>query len=85
MSPDEPVYGRHRSIPNRFASPRWLRVPQAAAYLGVGVSTLNKLRIYGGGPAYAKLGATVIYSPADLDAWANERKIGSTSECVRAA
>jgi hypothetical protein len=46
---------------------------------------LNKLRTYGGGPRYAKLGAVVVYDPADLDAWAAERKVRSTSEPVRAA
>lgn len=63
----------------------WLRVGAAAMYLGVGVGTLNKLRTYGGGPPYAKLGHTVVYDPIDLDAWANERKVRSTSEPVRAA
>ena len=64
---------------------RWLRVPDAADHLGIGVGTLNKLRTYGGGPRYAKLGAVVVYDPADLDAWAAERKVRSTSEPVRAA
>lgn len=64
---------------------RWLRVSAAAAHLGIGVGTLNKLRIYGGGPRYAKLSATVIYDIADLDAWAAERKVRSTSERVRVA
>lgn len=63
----------------------WLRVGLAAAYLGIGIGTLNKLRTYGGGPRYAKLGHTVVYDPADLDAWATERKVRSTSEPVRAA
>ena len=34
---------------------------------------------------YAKLGHTVVYDPADLDVWATERKVRSTSEPVRAA
>jgi hypothetical protein len=65
--------------------PRWLRVDTAAAHLGIGVGTLNKLRTYGGGPRYAKLGHTVVYDPTDLDAWATERKVCRTSEPVRAA
>jgi predicted DNA-binding transcriptional regulator AlpA len=63
----------------------WLRVGCAAAYLGIGVGTLNKLRTYGGGPRYSKLGHTVVYDSADLDAWATERKVRSTSEPVHAA
>jgi predicted DNA-binding transcriptional regulator AlpA len=46
-----------------------LRTPQAAEYLGVSKSLLDKLRCYGGGPRYAKLGASVIYSTGDLDTW----------------
>ena len=64
---------------------RWLRVREAATYLGVGIGTLNKLRTYGGGPRYAKCGHVVIYDIFDLDAWAAERKVRSTSEPVRAA
>jgi predicted DNA-binding transcriptional regulator AlpA len=64
---------------------RWLRARSAASHLGIGFSTLNKLRLTGGGPRFAKLGSVVVYDRDDLDAWANKRKIGSTSERVRAA
>jgi predicted DNA-binding transcriptional regulator AlpA len=63
---------------------RWLRVQQAARYLGIGAGTLNKLRCWGGGPRFAKLGHIVVYDTADLDAWVAARKVGSTSEPVRA-
>lgn len=46
-----------------------LRVRQAADYIGMSKSFLDKCRCYGGGPAYAKLGASVIYATDDLDAW----------------
>lgn len=46
-----------------------LRVKQAAEYVGVSKSYLDKARCYGGGPTYAKLGTTVIYRSEDLDAW----------------
>ena len=59
-------------------SQRWLKVQDAAAYLQVGIATLNKLRIYGGGPPYAKLGRSVVYDREDLDAWVVERKVGKT-------
>ena len=64
---------------------RWLRVRAAAAHLDVGVGTMNKLRIYGGGPPYSKLGAIVVYDVADLDRWAEERKVSSTSQCSNPA
>ena len=63
---------------------RWLRVQDAATYLQIGVATLNKLRIYGGGPPFAKLGRVVIYDCADLDAWAVERKVLKTPRWLRA-
>ncbi len=46
-----------------------LRVRQAADYVGLSKSALDKFRCYGGGPVYVKLGASVIYSSDDLDAW----------------
>lgn len=72
-------------LENKEPTGRWLRTRQAARHLGIGLSTLNKLRLTGGGPRFAKLGSVVVYDRNDLDAWANERKIGSTSERVRAA
>ena len=50
------------------------RTRQAADYLQVSKSLLDKLRCYGGGPVYAKLGSTVIYSSDDLDAWLTTKK-----------
>lgn len=55
-----------------------IRVKQAAAYLGLSKSTMDKLRHFGGGPRYFKLGRTIIYDVADLDAWRNERTATST-------
>ncbi|KAB2671129.1 helix-turn-helix domain-containing protein [Ochrobactrum sp. LMG 5442] len=55
-----------------------IRVKQAAAYLGLSKSTMDKLRHFGGGPRYFKLGRTVVYDTADLDAWRNERATTST-------
>ena len=63
---------------------RWLKVAEDAAQLNLGTSTLNKLRITGGDPRYAKCLAAVIYDVNDLDDWAEARKIRSTSEPVRA-
>jgi predicted DNA-binding transcriptional regulator AlpA len=58
-----------------------LRPPEAARYLRMAVSTLAKLRCYGGGPRFAKAGPRlVIYDRADLDAWLADRICHSTSE-----
>ncbi|MDR6955216.1 putative DNA-binding transcriptional regulator AlpA [Ancylobacter sp. 3268] len=55
-----------------------LKVRDAAARLGLSISTLNKWRVYGTGPTYLKLGSAVFYDPADLDAWLAERRRTST-------
>ena len=56
-----------------------MRTEDAARYTGLGVSTLEKLRLTGGGPAYIKLGKSVVYDPADLDYWLASNRRHSTS------
>jgi excisionase family DNA binding protein len=53
---------------------------EAAKYLGVGASTLSKLRVFGGGPVFLKLGRRVVYDRTDLDAWTQRRRRVSTSD-----
>lgn len=48
---------------------RRLKVLEAADYLGVGVSTLDKMRMEGRGPRYLKIGGRVFYRQSDLDAY----------------
>ena len=58
-----------------------MRVPEAARYLGLGISTLNKLRCSGEGPRFAKAGLrVVVYDKRDLDEWIEARTCSSTSE-----
>ncbi len=52
----------------------------AADHIGLAASTLEKLRVFGGGPVYLKLGRTVRYRVIDLDAWLSERLVTCTSE-----
>lgn len=59
---------------------RRLRTPEAADYLGLSVSTLEKMRTNGGGPAFAAMGRAISYAVADLDAWAAARTVRNTSE-----
>ncbi|SFJ61457.1 transcriptional regulator, AlpA family [Aquamicrobium aerolatum DSM 21857] len=56
-----------------------LRTPEAAQYLGISASTMNKLRVYGDGPAFVKLGRTVVYDPVDLNDWLRTNRRTSTS------
>jgi hypothetical protein len=65
------------------APAQFLNTEEAAAYLGVSMSLLEKLRVRGDGPAYAKVGARVIYLREDLDAFVRGRRVRSTSEAER--
>lgn len=56
-----------------------LKTTEAAVYVGKAPSSLEKLRLTGSGPRYIKLGKTVVYDVADLDAWLNANKRTSTS------
>jgi hypothetical protein len=46
-----------------------MSAPEAASYCGSSASTFAKLRLYGGGPVFLKLGRRVVYNPDDLDTW----------------
>lgn len=58
----------------------FLDVDQAADYLKISASNLNKRRVAGTGPKYCKLGRRVIYRRTDLDAWISDNMRGSTSD-----
>ncbi len=47
-------------------NPLVLNTEQVADRLGLSTSTLAKMRLSGGGPAYSKLGRRVVYRPEDL-------------------
>jgi len=60
---------------------RLLTTREAAAYLRVSKSYLDKLRVYGGGPTFHRLAARkIVYRRSALDAWAAERRFRSTAE-----
>jgi predicted DNA-binding transcriptional regulator AlpA len=65
----------------QYASP--LRVAEAAEYVGLSPSTLNKLRCVGGGPPFLKFGRSVRYLPEDCRAWRDARRVRHTSEAER--
>ncbi|MDX8495863.1 helix-turn-helix domain-containing protein [Mesorhizobium sp. VK22B] len=52
-----------------------IRVKQAADYLGLSKSFLDKARCYGGGPAFMRFGNAVVYSTDDLDKWATDHRV----------
>jgi predicted DNA-binding transcriptional regulator AlpA len=62
-----------------------LNVKQASEYTGLSKSSLDKLRVYGGGPLYIKVGARVVYDRFDLDTWLKGKKVANTSQQVAVA
>jgi predicted DNA-binding transcriptional regulator AlpA len=48
---------------------KMLNADEAALYCGSSASTFAKLRLYGGGPSFVKIGRRVVYDPSDLDRW----------------
>ncbi|MCC0008569.1 MAG: helix-turn-helix domain-containing protein [Hyphomicrobiaceae bacterium] len=67
-------------MPHTANQRRMLRTAEAADYCGSSASTFEKLRLYGGGPRYVKLGRRVVYDPTDLDAWLAAHRRASTSD-----
>ena len=59
-----------------------LSVREAAAFLGLSKSTMDKLRCTGGGPVYLRLGRRVLYNHADLEAWAQQGRRSNTSQAA---
>ena len=59
---------------------------RAAEILGVKPRSLQAWRIRGGGPPYVKISAKCVrYRITDLEEWAAERVVSSTSEATVAA
>jgi excisionase family DNA binding protein len=58
----------------------FLTPKQAAAFLRVSKSYLDKLRVYGGGPKFLRFGRKILYRRSELDLWAEQRSFSSTSE-----
>ena len=53
---------------------------EAARFLSLKPNTLEKMRVYGGGPVYRKHGRHVRYHIDDLSEWSDLRKKDSTSD-----
>jgi len=61
-----------------------LKTPEAARYLNVQTATLEQWRWNGRGPRYVKIGRSVRYRTADLEAFLTERIFTSTTEAQAA-
>ena len=57
-----------------------LSTQEAADYLGLGKSTLDKLRVIrNDGPPFFKVGTRIVYDVVDLDGWLARHRRTSTS------
>ncbi|WP_325438243.1 helix-turn-helix transcriptional regulator [Pararhizobium sp.] len=67
---------------NSQETPSVLTVDEAAQYLRLSKTTLNRLRVTGKGPSYVQILARgrVTYRHTDLDAWLDQHTMRSTSE-----
>jgi predicted DNA-binding transcriptional regulator AlpA len=72
-----------------YLKQRWntelLDVEAAAGFLGLGVTTLNKWRTSGAGPAFIKMGARVAYTRSDLERFIAQKRQKSTAMTQRRA
>ncbi len=57
-----------------------LRTKEAAKYVGLSASSLNKMRLTGTGPGFHRLGRAIVYLPSDLDSWMAARRTTSTTD-----
>lgn len=53
---------------------------EAARYLSLSPSTLAKMRVFGKGPQFCKLGRRVVYRLSDLDDYLDASRRSSTSK-----
>ena len=61
-----------------------LRTPEAARFVALSPSTLEKMRLTGAGPPFIRLGARAVgYDVNDLREWLRSRRASSTSDAVR--
>ncbi len=65
---------------------RILRTPEAAEYVGLSISTLEKMRLAGNGPEFVRLGSRAVgYDVNALDLWLERQRRRSTSDAGRRA
>jgi predicted DNA-binding transcriptional regulator AlpA len=59
------------------AERRMLRTPEAAQYLGLSESQLEKWRQTRSGPPFARFGRAIAYDQQDLDRWIADQKVNA--------
>lgn len=80
VSPDFREQTLENIMHSKIGSGRKLAVAEAAAFIGVSKSWLDKKRVDGGGPAYLKIGRRVLYDLNDLEDFTASKRLRSTSD-----
>jgi predicted DNA-binding transcriptional regulator AlpA len=76
-----PYLHKHASNEGYTMQRRILRTPEAAQYIGLSVSSLEKMRLTGSGPPFIELGPKAVgYGVAELEQWVESRIRRSTSD-----
>lgn len=65
-----------------MTSPEYFQTKQAAERYGLSASWLTKLRVFGNGPRYLKVGRRVLYERTTFEEWLATHQRTSTSEAV---
>lgn len=72
----------HREAIETLQPDRKMSVREAANFLRLSKSFLDKRRLDGTGPEYLKLGRRVVYDARDLESWASNTKRRHTSSAA---
>ena len=63
----------------------FLTQPETAKLLRLSERTLERYRVSGFGPRFVKAGRRVLYRPADIEAWTDQRTFSNTAEADTAS
>ena len=76
---------QHTTAPVPLGDEAMVDTATAARIVGLAKNTLEKMRVYGGGPRFAKYRSAVRYCVRDLRTWVEANSAESTSEHWRTA
>ena len=79
LAPPVPNISGNQGGKSMNENANYMNTREVAAFLGLSPRTLDRYRVSGTGPKFHKFGNRVRYFRADVQAWAAERRYGSTS------
>jgi excisionase family DNA binding protein len=79
VASEEFVHPRKVEVPAAKSTVQLLSTKQAAEYLSLAKATLERWRVYGGGPKFTKLGGRIFYHRSALDSFIAAKTYPHTS------